>query len=42
MTSAIAIQPAPEVIPSSHPGVIARLKKAPPMPASAPPNRVCA
>ena len=37
MTSAIAIQPAPPVSPSTHCGVSARLKQAPPTPASAPP-----
>jgi len=37
---AIAIQPAPPVSPSSHWGVIERLKQAPPTPASAPPTSV--
>ena len=38
MTSAIAIQPAPAVSPSTHCGVIASEKHAPPMPANAPPT----
>ena len=42
MTSAIAIQPAPSVIPSTHCGVIASVTVAPPMPAKAPPTIVCA
>ena len=40
MTSAIAIHPAPAVSPSTHCGVRARLKQAPPTPASAPPASV--
>ena len=40
MTSAIAIQPAPAVSPSTHCGVSARLKHAPPTPANAPPASV--
>ena len=42
MTSAIAIQPAPAVSPSTHCGVIASEKVAPPTPANAPPASVCA
>ena len=42
ITSAIAIQPAPCVSPSTHCGVIMRLKQAPPTPAKAPPTMVCA
>jgi hypothetical protein len=42
ITSAIAIQPAPCVSPSTHCGVIERLKHAPPTPANAPPRSVCA
>src|SRR5690349_16102725 len=42
MTSAIAIQPAPDVSPSTHCGVIASEKHAPPTPANAPPITVCA
>ncbi len=41
MTSAIAIQPAPAVSPSTHCGVIASEKQAPPTPANAPPTIVC-
>jgi len=40
MTSAIAIQPAPCVSPSTHWGVIERLNAAPPTPAKAPPASV--
>ena len=42
MTSAIAIHPAPAVIPSTHCGVIESVKHAPPTPAKAPPAIVCA
>ena len=42
MTSAIAIQPAPPVIPSIHCGVIASVNVAPATPANAPPTSVCA
>ena len=42
ITSAIAIQPAPPVIPFTHCGVIARVKVAPATPASAPPAIVWA
>ena len=41
MTSAIAIQPAPPVIPSTHCGVIASVIDAPATPAKAPPTSVC-
>ena len=42
MTSAIAIQPAPPVIPSTHCGVIASVIVAPATPPNAPPTMVCA
>jgi hypothetical protein len=42
MTSAIAIQPAPPVIPSIHCGVIASVNVAPATPANAPPTSVWA
>ena len=42
ITSAIAIQPAPPVIPSTHCGVIASVNVAPATPAKAPPTSVCA
>ena len=40
MTSAIAIQPAPPVIPATHCGVIASVTVAPPRPANPPPTSV--
>ena len=40
MTSAIAIHPAPPVIPSTHCGVIASVIVAPATPANAPPTSV--
>ena len=42
MTSAIAIQPAPPVMPLTHCGVIASVNVAPATPANAPPAIVCA
>src|SRR6202795_1406378 len=42
MTSAIAIHPAPPVIPDTHWGVIASVNVAPATPAKAPPTSVCA